>query len=243
MSLSSPLSCALRSLDGLSVGDAFGECFFSIALNQQSWDLHLSTRTPPNHRWRWTDDTAMAISIVEALRRHGQIDQDDLATAFATRYAEDDCRGYGGTAHGILRALGAGEHWSEVAPKVFGGMGSMGNGGAMRVAPLGAYFAKDISKLVTQARLSAEVTHSHSEGQAGAISVALAAAFVANNAGLSPAQARRGFFDFILSHTPDSRTRAGILQASELPADDSIDAAVSVLGNGSELTAQDTVPF
>ena len=51
-------------------------------------------------------------------------------------------------------------------------------------------------------------------------------------AGLSPAESLSAFFDFILGHTPDSRSRAVILQASELPADHSIDTAVSVLGNG-----------
>jgi ADP-ribosylglycohydrolase len=40
-------------------------------------------------------------------------------------------------------------------------MGSFGNGGAMQVAPLGAYFSHDIEQLCQQAMLSAEVTHSH----------------------------------------------------------------------------------
>jgi ADP-ribosylglycohydrolase len=50
----------------------------------------------------------------------------------------------------------------------------MGNGGAMRVAPLGADFADDLDELVRQAPASAEVTHAHPEGQAGAIAMTIA---------------------------------------------------------------------
>src|SRR5580700_351423 len=41
---------------------------------------------------------------------------------------------------------------------------------------LGAYFADDFEALLKQAHLSALITHSHPEGIAGAIAVALAAA-------------------------------------------------------------------
>lgn len=236
------MSAALRSLEGLSVGDAFGECFFSLAANPLSLDLHLSTRTLPNMRWRWTDDTAMAVGIVEVLHRFQKIDQDDLAVTFARRYEEDDRRGYGGTAHGILRCIGAGEQWSIVAPQALGG-GSMGNGGAMRVAPLGAYFADDPACVVEQAVKSAVVTHAHTEGQAGAAAVALAAAFAANHPSLSPEDAGQALFDYVLRYTPDSQTRAIIAQARDLPPTFSIATAGSVLGTGRALTAPDTVPF
>jgi ADP-ribosylglycohydrolase len=237
------MSAALRSLEGLSVGDAFGECFFALAANPLSLDLHLSTRTLPNMRWRWTDDTAMAITIVEILHRFQKIDQDELAAAFARRYAEDDRRGYGGTAHGILISIGAGEPWSIVSAQALGGMGSMGNGGAMRVAPLGAYFSDNTAELVRQASDSAAVTHAHAEGQAGAVAVALAAAFARNHPSLSAQEAGPALFDFVLQHTPDSQTRAIIAQARDLPHTFSITTAASVLGAGFRLTAPDTVPF
>jgi ADP-ribosylglycohydrolase len=237
------LTTARRSLDGLSVGDAFGECFFPISLDDHLLHLHLSTRTPPNHRWRWTDDTAMAVTIVEALERRGAIDQDELALAFARRYAWDDRRGYGGTAHGILRKIGAGLPWSQVAPEVMGGTGSMGNGAAMRVAPLGAFFAGDVPAIVEQARRSARVTHAHPEGIAGAIAVARAAAFARQHPPAPADETWEPFFAFVLEHTPDSETRARIAQARDLLPTYSVDTAVSVLGNGSNITAPQTVPF
>jgi ADP-ribosylglycohydrolase len=237
------LSRAARSLEGLSVGDAFGECFFSIAPDPYKWEMHLSTRTPPNQHWRWTDDTAMAVGIIEVLARHGRIEQDDLAETFARRYAADDGRGYGGTARGILRALGAGRPWQEVSRGVFDSMGSMGNGGAMRAAPLGAYFAEDPQEVAEEARRSAEVTHAHLEGQAGAVAVALAAAFATTQGIQGDEQQRNAFFEFVIRYTPDSLTRAMIAQARDLPPAYAIDTAVSVLGNGSKLAAPDTVPL
>jgi ADP-ribosylglycohydrolase len=203
--------------------------------------MHLETRTLPNQRWRWTDDTAMALSIVEQLLRHGSIDQDQLAHAFATRYAQDDRRGYGGTAHGILTRIGQGIPWREASQNVMGGTGSMGNGGAMRVAPLGAYFADDTTRLIEEARRSAEVTHAHPEGQSGAIATALAAAFFATTTNSD--FDRTAFFNFVLDHTPDSLTRARIAQAADLPPDYSVETVTSVVGNGSTITAPETVPF
>ena len=236
------LQRALRSLDGLSVGDAFGENFFAIGSDPLLEKMYFSTRKLPEHRWRWTDDTAMALSIVEVLRERGEIDQDALAEKFAQRYAQDDRRGYGGMAHGILSAIGAGESWRRAAGAIYNGQGSKGNGGAMRVAPLGAYFADDLENLVDQARRSAEVTHAHPEGQAGAIAVALATAFVANHP-QAAADAREAFFEFVIANTPDSQTRAGIDAARGLPATATVQQAVAMLGNGSGVIAPDTVPF
>lgn len=120
----------------------------------------------------------------------------------------------------------------------FGGGGSMGNGGAMRFAPIGAYFADDFAAVVENARRSAEVTHAHPEGQAGAIAVAVAAAFVARGG----ADADK-LFDVVLAHTPNGETRAGIEQASRLPRGYDVRTAVSGLGNGTQVISQDTVPF
>jgi ADP-ribosylglycohydrolase len=185
----------------------------------------------------------MAAVLVDVLDRHHAVDQDALAGAFARRYAEDDRRGYGGTAHGILMAIGAGEPWQTASRTAFGGMGSAGNGAAMRVAPLGAYFSSDIDALLQHARRSAEVTHAHPEGQAGAIAVALAAAFAAAHPHLTPAEAASRMFDHVLRYMPDSQTRALIAQARDLPPTFSVATAASVLGSGFRLTAEDTVPF
>jgi ADP-ribosylglycohydrolase len=124
----------------------------------------IAERALPKPPWTYTDDTEMALAILEVLQHHGGIDQEELARVFARRYRANPCRGYGGTAHGILEDLGAGVPWQVAASGVFDGMGSMGNGGAMRVAPLGAYWADDYTAVVEHARASAMVTHAHPEG-------------------------------------------------------------------------------
>jgi len=65
-----------QSLDGLSVGDAFGEQFF---VNPAKVDDLIARRTLPASLWHCTDDTVMALSIVDVLEKHGAIDQDHLA--------------------------------------------------------------------------------------------------------------------------------------------------------------------
>lgn len=86
MNIDIRLAKAVLSLDGLSVGDAFGELFFSRSPHSISNDL-------PPWPWHWTDDTHMALSIVEVLRTYGHIEQDVLASAFARRFTEDSYRG------------------------------------------------------------------------------------------------------------------------------------------------------
>jgi ADP-ribosylglycohydrolase len=222
------------SLEGLSVGDAFGERFF---LHPNVVESLIEDRAMPRSPWPCTDDTVMALSIVDVLEEHGEIQQDKLATYFASRYSADPGRGYGPTAHRILRNIAAGEDWREVAPAAFDGMGSMGNGGAMRAAPIGAYFENDAASAAKQAALSAEVTHAHVEGRAGAIAVAVAAATVAS------LSCSTELFSVVLDHTPSSETRNGIAKASTLPLGYSVVTAASVLGNGSNVVSQDTVPF
>lgn len=223
------------SLDGLSVGDAFGERFFYFP----EW---IVPRKLPADPWRFTDDTVMALSIAEILRRHAQVEQDALARAFARRYREEPNRGYGGMARLILLEISEGRPWSAISRAVFGGQGSMGNGGAMRVAPLGAWFADDLERAGHEAARSAEVTYAHPEGQAGAVAVAVAAA-AAWLLRDQPVVNGTRLLEAAYEWTPDGRTREGIRRAIELPQNASVDRAVNELGNGSEVTAPDTVPF
>jgi len=233
------MSRTLLSLDGLSVGDAFGECFLERPDRAKYWSEHRQSPPPP---WGFTDDTTMALSIVRCLNQHGRIEQDPLAAAFAKEYARDIRRGYGGTAHRILRHIASGRPWRIAAGEVFGGQGSCGNGGAMRSAPLGAYFAADIDAVVNQARASAEVTHAHPDGQTGAIAVALAAAWMVRE-GERARKPGRALIEFVLERIPRTETYDGLKPALDLVPGTSAKTAASRLGNGSRIIASDTVPF
>jgi ADP-ribosylglycohydrolase len=274
------LARAYCSLEGLSVGDAFGETFFVLSVDadeliekekQATSQVELTddankldsfisnlrdlgeieeerlavklikSRVLEPSLWDFTDDTNMALSIISCLRQFGAIDQEWLARSYAERY--DVLRGYGMAMHRALERIRNGEPWPKVAGELFVGQGSFGNGGAMRVAPLGAYFADDLDRVVEQARRSAEITHAHPEGSAGAIAVAVAAAWAwrMRESGTLPEAAE--FLDKVLPFVPDSEVRERIRHARKLASGSSVQLAVAALGNGSKVTAQDTVPF
>jgi ADP-ribosylglycohydrolase len=142
----------------------------------------------------------------------------------------------------ILWAISHGMSWKAVARQAFGGQGSCGNGGAMRSAPIGAYFADDYDRVVAEAKASAEVTHAHPDGKTGAAAVALASAWMVRNA-KSPAGTDYALIEFVLEHLPQTETYHRLLKALEVPLDSSPKVAASLLGNGSNVIASDTVPF
>jgi ADP-ribosylglycohydrolase len=228
------------SLDGLGLGDALGEMLSYQSANAMK---RLTDDLLPAGPWFHTDDTEMAISIVTVLKSHGELNQDALARHFARRFERDPDRGYGKMTRIQLREINAGAKWRDTAANAFGGQGSMGNGGAMRVAPLGAYFADDLVRCAAAARDSALVTHTHPEGVAGTIAVAVAAAMAWQLRTVLPADFAGQFFGEILRLTPESQVRRGILIASQTSGDLPIAAVAKALGNGSLVTAPDTVPF
>lgn len=96
------------SLDGLSVGDAYGDRFFSPATHSH-WDDPEPFLPPPP--WLYSDDTEMALGILEVLERHGTINQDDLARTFGRRWKLEPRRGYGPGAYRQLMSLAEGGDW------------------------------------------------------------------------------------------------------------------------------------
>lgn len=221
-------------LDGISTGDAFGQQFFKR--DAATW---IAGRSLPPAPWPYTDDGEMALGIFDALQRHGGIDQDALATIFAERYRRDPWKGYGGTIRGVLRGICDDVPWRMLAPLAYGGEGSMGNGSAMRVGVLGAWFADDPDRLIHEARLSATVTHAHPDAHAGAIATAMAVALMWRPGPFHAAD----FFRDILAVTPAGPTRDGIALAADLPLTSRLYSAIGRLGNGSRVTCSDTVPF
>ncbi|MBA3502683.1 MAG: ADP-ribosylglycohydrolase family protein [Deltaproteobacteria bacterium] len=221
------MEAARTSLLGLAVGDAFG-CMLD-AREPRHRALRLISMQRP---WRWSDDTAMAIEVVEELAAHGTIDPDRLAPAFAARYMREPDRGYGAGAATILERIAAGGAWREEAGRVFGGKGSYGNGAAMRAAPIGAYFAPDLERVRDEALRSAAPTHAHPDGAAGAVAVAIAAAL---GKALELGEVARW--------TPPSPTRDRILRAQQLGLGFDVQLAGEELGTGANISSRDTVPF
>lgn len=226
---------ARLALDGLSVGDALGR---EYALDSD-WVERRLRREVPERAWRWTDDTAMACAIVGVLERAHRIDPDELAAELVREFERDPSRGYGAVAYYLLGRLAGGGSWRELSPSLFHGTGSMGNGAAMRVAPIGAYFHDDVERVIHEAETSALPTHAHPEGRAGAVAVAVAAALACRETAADGAAWLREVMD----HTPSGAVRDGIGRAIDLlPHADPRDAA-GTLGTGLDVCAHDTVPF
>lgn len=240
----------LRSLESMANGDAFGETLINEAHDvsltsqaaEEAFARLLAERVVPDsyqkEPWIWTDDTAMAIGLVEILLNYGSIvghhhhshgdddgdmqsrgnrwfcegemlqfdalnAQNELAKLFGANVTRLGPRGYTYAMNTMLLAMGnEGEganhsFWKKHSQALFGGTGSFGNGAAMRVAPLGAFFGPLLlsnshsiegslslslcpiasERLLREAVASSEVTHWHTVGVAGGAVIALAAGY------------------------------------------------------------------
>ncbi|MFF7234765.1 ADP-ribosylglycohydrolase family protein [Streptomyces collinus] len=227
------LERALASLRGLAVGDALGSQFFVPA----HYPL-LKRRELPEGSWQWTDDTEMACSVVAVLAAHQRLDQDALARSFADHHDFD--RGYGPAVNRLLRLVREGQDWRELAAGLFNGQGSWGNGAAMRIAPLGAWYADDPEQATHQAEISAYPTHQHREAVVGAMAVAAAAALAAAPDGPPSPEA---LLDGVIALVPKSAVGAGLRRARDMLDYGDAGTVAAVLGCGRRTSAHDTVPF
>lgn len=243
---------ATVSMRGLACGDAYGNQFFDLdnwgridcpgRLRQtpEYRDGHVAAfnaaKPLPQGQWPWTDDSEMAFGILAELRRNGAIDQTALARTWAAHFQPP--RDYGGSALDILNGVRDGADWRGLSHGAFDGAGSLGNGSAMRIAPLGAWFADDLDAVVAQANLASEITHAHPDGLAGGIAIAVAAALAAKGVS-DPGE----FLDTVTAATPPGDVHDGLREARELPADVDPAVAATRLGNGRFILAPETVPL
>jgi len=152
---------------GLALADAIGAAYEGGLVAAAGQDL------------RWTDDTQMAKVLAHSLIEDGGLDPDRLAQRWAQ--AVEMSRGYGPGAYKLLGKIRAGADWREANKSVFPD-GSFGNGGAMRAAPIGLYYHRDLPSLELAAEEAAEITHAHPLGIEGGRLIARATA-LAHGAG------------------------------------------------------------
>lgn len=148
---------------GSALGDAIGE----LAFLYPKKDLLLPMLDRLSE-FTYTDDTAMAIGIAESIVETGTIDQQHLGNRFSDNFEREPWRGYASgppTLFSMVRQQGI--TYPEAAKRLFGGEGSLGNGAAMRIVPVGLFFHES-QDLYEQACASAQVTHAHQVGMDGA---------------------------------------------------------------------------
>jgi poly(ADP-ribose) glycohydrolase ARH3 len=174
----SQIDRAKGALLGVFVGDALGMPFEGAEPEQVPERLEmLDARLG---RGTYTDDTQMAIALAESLLDRGGIDAESLGRAFAD--AHDPRRGYGSGTTEVLRLVRSGVHPHDAARSAFGGKGSLGNGAAMRIAPVAVRYAHDTASLSRAARASALVTHAHPLAVDAAVAEAAAIGAALNGA-------------------------------------------------------------
>ena len=163
---------ARGALLGTFVGDALGMPYEGVGPASIPGALEMiDARLGPG---TYTDDTQMMIALSESLLRCDVVDPEDVARSFRAHY--EPARGYGAGTTRVLELWEQGDSVEQAARRVFGGQGSLGNGAAMRVAPVAVRFADDEVLLATQASRSARVTHAHPIGIDGAVVQAAAVA-------------------------------------------------------------------
>jgi ADP-ribosylglycohydrolase len=78
--------------------------------------------------------------------------------------------------------------------------------------------------------------------QAGTIAVAAAASWAWQHRDVA-APDGKAMLQFVLELLPDCATKAGIQKAYELPFDYSVETVAAIVGNGTMVSSQDTVPL
>jgi ADP-ribosylglycohydrolase len=158
-----------------------------VALHDPRWPDRpaiLGKAHPPG---TFSDDTQMTIALAESLLETR--DDDDLDArmrAVGRRFvawssSDENDRAPGNACMTGCHALARGAPWREA-----GVADSKGCGSAMRVAPIGLLYARDLERTLTLARAQALLTHRHDAGVEGAAAAALLVALAAT--GKTPAE-------------------------------------------------------
>ena len=175
------------SLLGLAVGDALGAPL--EGLSPQQVRAHYGTvndyvdgakawKKKP-FRWRlpglYTDDTQQALALADVMLATGRVDLDRLAEVYVDLATPDlghagSHRGVGRSFRQVLADLKRG-----VSPRETG-QDSVGIGAAMRIAPVGLYFADQPDALFEAVVAASLMTHRDVRSIAGALAVALGVA-------------------------------------------------------------------
>lgn len=185
----------------------------------------------------YTDDSQMMIAILETLAHQGRMDGPYLARRFLKAF--EPKRGYGGRIFGVMERLAAGAAWDS------SGTDSFGNGGAMRVGILGAFYADDPVACREAALDQCRITHHHPQGLAGALAQALAVSLACQIGAQGQRPEPNGFVYEIANSVEliDSHTADRLKAMPSLSSGDE-EAAITQLSSAysCDVTAAEAVP-
>ncbi len=190
---------ACGCLFGLAIGDAMGAPIEGMTAedirkrygevdNFFEMQVRPSKDLPSPQSWyrlkaTYTDDTQMALAVMDSLVESGGFDPDHMAGQFARLSGDRDrglawvFRGSGRSTRAALEQLRGGTNWRA------SGMPSAGDGAAMRVAPVGLFFRDDQEALVEASIQQAMITHRDPWAMASAAAISCGVAALVRDRG------------------------------------------------------------
>jgi len=145
----------------------------------------------------YTDDSQLTLHTAKALIKGNGFNIENFINEYIS-WLDDPPIGPGYGCISSIRKLKYGIDWKQAASN------SGGNGTAMRIAPVGLFYSKDIKALKTASIKSSIITHSHPAASAGAIVIARAIAFLLDKTPESGFSIDE-FFEVIINSISDSQ--------------------------------------
>ena len=141
--------CLVGALLGDALGESLEGCYNQPISMTTVTEHTMVSKTKESRVLNYTDDTAMTRAICRSLIERKTYDNHDMAKKFADEYFNEPNRGYGAAVTTVFKRLREENPADETLPArdQFDGMGSYGNGAAMRISPI-ALYAKDFDTLV-----------------------------------------------------------------------------------------------
>jgi ADP-ribosylglycohydrolase len=168
---------------GLALGDALGFVVEAAPVEvaqayagSELADRRIGARSHTDFPFgQYSDDTQLARALLLGVRDAGRWDPAAFARRVEELFRDGGPVGAGPGTRGAAERLGAGVPWRQAGtPAPYAG-----NGGAMRVAPLGLLLTDDPARLIEAAAEQCLVTHLDPRCGGGAVAVAGAAALAA----------------------------------------------------------------
>lgn len=219
----------LGCLVGVAVGDGLGAWREGRGMARRE---EIESLTERLEQLTYTDDTHMTIGVAESLVESKGFNGEHMAQTFIRNYEAEPWRGYGPGPPRIFRMIRSGEPGDRAADKVYAG-GSLGNGSAMRVAPVGLLYSDNPERLREIAYKSSSITHSHELGREGAALQAYAIALALNTPSNEEID-REAFLLKLQDFAQNQLYKQKIARMKELLGAQDRAQVVNVLGNGIE---------
>lgn len=207
---------------GLAIGDALGQPFeFCSAdkIKKSGWNGEMQDGDVWNlNAGQYTDDTLMALAIVESLLEQKDFVAEKVAQKYMAWVESGDLRGIGMTCERAIYKMAQGVPLSETGNKSSGRAKPSfkrvdgvvktetdfcGNGTVMRIAPMASFFKDDLKALVTAAKADASMTHNHPDARDANVALVSYLHYLMN--GLDPVVAFSGLLsiEYEYSHVLD----------------------------------------